>query len=102
MPPALLPVVGRGDSHPNPFPLLCTPEFCVFAVQNHEREVDHKDGVLQQLDRDLEDSEEQYQAAVRGHLLCVDSLLDLQYQVGSQRELCQSKVWCHLLQLLVE
>ena len=29
--------------------------------QNHEREVDRKDAIIQVLDRDLEDSEEQYQ-----------------------------------------
>ena len=33
----------------------------------------------QMLDRDLEDSEEQYQMALRSHLLIVDALVDLQY-----------------------
>ena len=33
--------------------------------QNHEREVDRKDAIIQMLDRDLEDSEEQYQMALR-------------------------------------
>ncbi len=32
------------------------------------------------LDRDLEEAEEQYQAAIRSHLAVVDSLLTLQYQ----------------------
>lgn len=31
------------------------------------------------LDRDLEDAEEQYRVALRGHLQVVDALLDLQY-----------------------
>jgi hypothetical protein len=47
--------------------------------QNHEREVDRKDAIIQMLDRDLEDAEEQYQLALRGHLMVVESLLDLQY-----------------------
>eukprot|EP00879_Flechtneria_rotunda_P018279 GHRR01019176.1.p1 GENE.GHRR01019176.1~~GHRR01019176.1.p1 ORF type:complete len:185 (+),score=71.19 GHRR01019176.1:691-1245(+) len=46
--------------------------------QNHEREVDRKDALVQLLDRDLEEAEEQHQAALRAHLLVVDSLLDLQ------------------------
>ena len=34
----------------------------------------------QMLDRDLEEAEEQYAMAVRGHMMIVDNLLDLQYQ----------------------
>ena len=45
--------------------------------QNHEREVDRKDAIIQVLDRDLEDSEEQYQTALRAHLLMVDRFIDL-------------------------
>ena len=45
--------------------------------QNHEREVDRKDAIIQMLDRDLDDTEEQYQAALRAHLLIVDRLIDL-------------------------
>ena len=45
--------------------------------QNHEREVDRKDAIIQMLDRDLEDSEEQCQMALRSHLLIVDRLIDL-------------------------
>mmetsp|Transcript_30030 Transcript_30030/g.66514 ORF Transcript_30030/g.66514 Transcript_30030/m.66514 type:complete len:550 (-) Transcript_30030:342-1991(-) len=48
--------------------------------QNHEREVDRKDAIVQMLDRDLEEAEEQYGLAVRGHMMVMDSLLDLQYQ----------------------
>ena len=36
--------------------------------QNHEREVDRKDAIIQMLDRDLEDSEEQLTMAVRGNM----------------------------------
>jgi len=45
--------------------------------QQHEREVDRKDAIIQVLDRDLEDSEDQYQMALRAHLLMVDRLIDL-------------------------
>merc|ERR1719247_3605148 len=45
--------------------------------QSHEREVDRKDAIIQVLDRDLEDSEEQYQTALRAHLVMVDRLIDL-------------------------
>ena len=34
---------------------------------------------VQALDRDLEDAEEQYGTALRGHLQVVDSLQDMQY-----------------------
>ncbi|MEW5310230.1 MAG: hypothetical protein WDW38_002047 [Sanguina aurantia] len=47
--------------------------------QNHEREVDRKDAIMQMLDRDLEEAEEQYALAVRGHMVVVEGLLDLQF-----------------------
>lgn len=46
--------------------------------QNHERDVDRKDAIIQMLDRDLEEAEEQFQMALRSHLLNVDRLIDLQ------------------------
>ncbi|OMJ71319.1 hypothetical protein SteCoe_30493 [Stentor coeruleus] len=46
--------------------------------QNHEREVDSKDAVMQMLDRDLEEAEEQYQTALRNYMIHVDRLLYLQ------------------------
>ncbi|DBA04876.1 TPA: hypothetical protein N0F65_006878 [Lagenidium giganteum] len=46
--------------------------------QNHERDVDRKDAIIQMLDRDLEEAEEQFQMALRSHLLNVDQLIDLQ------------------------
>merc|ERR1719194_146644 len=47
-------------------------------AQNHERDVDRKDAILQMLDRDLDEAEEQHQVAVRSHLLNVDRLLEIQ------------------------
>ena len=55
--------------------------------QHHEREVDRKDAIIQVLDRDLEDSEEQYQTALRAHLVMVDRLIDLHGQRLSGIEL---------------
>ena len=46
--------------------------------QNHDREVDAKDAILQMFDRDLDEAEEQYQMALRNHLVHVDELIDLQ------------------------
>lgn len=45
--------------------------------QNHERDVDRKDAILQMLDRDLEEAEDQYQMALRTHLENVDELIQL-------------------------
>jgi hypothetical protein len=46
--------------------------------QNHERDVDRKDAIIQMLDRDVEEAEEQYQTALRSHLGNLDRLIDLQ------------------------
>ena len=46
--------------------------------QNHERDVDRKDAIIQMLDRDLEESEEQFQISTRSHMANVDGLIDLQ------------------------
>lgn len=48
------------------------------AAQNHERDVDRKDAILQMLDRDLDESEEQHQVAVRSHLCNLDAFLEIQ------------------------
>eukprot|EP00397_Hematodinium_sp_SG-2012_P034838 GEMP01037405.1.p1 GENE.GEMP01037405.1~~GEMP01037405.1.p1 ORF type:complete len:504 (+),score=120.21 GEMP01037405.1:51-1514(+) len=48
------------------------------AAQNHERDVDRKDAILQMLDRDLDESEEQHQVAVRSHLCRIDEFLQIQ------------------------
>jgi len=46
--------------------------------QNHERDVDRKDAIVQMLDRDLEEGEDQFQMALRRHLENMDQLIDLQ------------------------
>merc|ERR1719421_2193604 len=46
--------------------------------QNHERDVDRKDAIIQMLDRDLEEAEDQFQMALRSHLQNMDELIDLQ------------------------
>ena len=46
--------------------------------QNHERDVDRKDAIIQMLDRDLEEAEDQFQMALRAHLQNMDELIDLQ------------------------
>merc|ERR1712167_557933 len=46
--------------------------------QNHEREIDRKDAIIQMLDRDLEEADEQHQMALRSHLQNVDALVKLQ------------------------
>ena len=45
--------------------------------QNHERDVDRKDAILQMLDRDLEEAEDQYQMTLRSHLVNMDTLIQL-------------------------
>lgn len=45
--------------------------------QNHERDVDRKDAIIQMLDRDLEEAEDQYQMALRAHLHNMDRMIDL-------------------------
>merc|ERR1711965_655060 len=45
--------------------------------QNHERDVDRKDAILQMLDRDLEEAEDQYQMSLRSHLVNIDELIKL-------------------------
>ena len=40
--------------------------------------MDAKDAILQMLDRDLDEAEEQFQMALRNHLIHVDDLIDLQ------------------------
>ena len=46
--------------------------------QNHERDVDRKDALLQMLDRDLDEAEEQYQTTLKAHLRHMDELIELQ------------------------
>lgn len=45
--------------------------------QNHERDVDRKDAILQMIDRDLEEAEEQYQMSFRANQVNIDNLIKL-------------------------
>ena len=45
--------------------------------QNHERDVDRKDAILQMIDRDLEEAEEQYQMSFRSNQVNIDELIKL-------------------------
>ena len=45
--------------------------------QNHERDVDRKDAILQMIDRDLEEAEEQYQMSLRSNLVNIDEFIKL-------------------------
>jgi len=46
--------------------------------QNHDREIDAKEAMVQMYDRDLDEAEEQYQMALRNHLIHIDDLIQLQ------------------------
>lgn len=45
--------------------------------QNHERDVDRKDAILQMIDRDLEEAEDQFQMSLRSNLMNIDQLIKL-------------------------
>lgn len=45
--------------------------------QNHDREIDAKEAMVQMYDRDLDEAEEQYQMALRNHLIHIDDLIAL-------------------------
>ena len=45
--------------------------------QNHEREVDMKDAIIQLIDRDLDEAEDQYQTALRSHIHNMDKLIQV-------------------------
>ena len=45
--------------------------------QNHERDVDRKDAILQMLERDLDESEDQFELAMTSHMSNMDSLIQL-------------------------
>jgi len=46
--------------------------------QNNQRELDSKEALLQMLDKNLDEADEQYQIALRNHLIHVDELIALQ------------------------
>ena len=49
-----------------------------FIQQNYEREVDSKDAIIFMLDRDIDEADEQYQMALKNHMLHVDRLVAIQ------------------------
>lgn len=46
--------------------------------QNNQRELDSKEAMLQMLDKNLDEADEQYQMALRNHLIHIDELIALQ------------------------
>lgn len=46
-------------------------------AQNHEREIDRKDAIIQMLTRDLDDAEEQFQTAQRTHMDKMNKFISL-------------------------
>jgi dynein regulatory complex subunit 2 len=46
--------------------------------QNNARELDSKEAYLQMLDKNLDEADEQYQMALRNHLIHLDELIALQ------------------------
>lgn len=46
--------------------------------QNNQRELDSKEAMLQMLDKNLDEADEQYQMALKNHLIHVDELIALQ------------------------
>ena len=49
-----------------------------FLAQNFEREVDSKDAIIFMLDRDIDESDEQYQLCIKNHSLHLDKLITIQ------------------------
>eukprot|EP00761_Pharyngomonas_kirbyi_P013210 gb/GECH01013237.1/.p1 GENE.gb/GECH01013237.1/~~gb/GECH01013237.1/.p1 ORF type:complete len:528 (+),score=222.16 gb/GECH01013237.1/:1-1584(+) len=54
--------------------------------QNHDRQVDRKNALIEMLYKDVEEAEEQYRLALRSHLQSVDELLALQKMRVSELE----------------
>lgn len=46
--------------------------------QNNQRELDSKEAFIQMLDKNLDEANNQYQIAVRNHLIHIDTLFDVQ------------------------
>ena len=46
--------------------------------QNNQRELDSKEAFLQMLDKNLDEAEDQYQIALRNHMIHINQLLALQ------------------------
>lgn len=46
--------------------------------QNHQRELDSKEAFIQMLDKNLDEAEDQYQMALRNHLIHMENLANVQ------------------------
>lgn len=46
--------------------------------QNNQRELDSKEAMLQMLDKNLDEADEQYQMALKNHLIHIDEFIALQ------------------------
>ncbi len=46
--------------------------------QNNQREMDSKEAFIQMLDKNLDEAEDQYQIALRNHLIHIENLIALQ------------------------
>lgn len=51
-------------------------EIDIYA-QNNQRAMDSKEAFIQMLDKNLDESEDQYQIALRNHLIHIENLLNL-------------------------
>lgn len=47
--------------------------------QNNQRELDSKEAFIQMLDKNLDEANNQYQIALRNHLIHIDTLLSVQH-----------------------
>lgn len=63
--------------------------------QNHEREVDRKDAIIQMLDRDLDDAETQFETAVQGNLQVRTSFVFCKHFHLGAASTCQHPVLKH-------
>jgi len=56
--------------------------------QDHERNIDRKDAIIQMIDCDLEESEEQFQMVLRNHLRNIDRILEEHdtMMIGAERK----------------
>ena len=46
--------------------------------QNNQRELDSKEAFIQMLDKNLDEAENQYQIAIRNHLIHIETLMSVQ------------------------
>jgi hypothetical protein len=49
--------------------------------QNNQRELDSKEAFIQMLDKNLDEANNQYQIALRNHLIHIDILFDVKFSI---------------------